>query len=34
MKEVKKILNAKVEHHLAKPHALSHEVSAFIYTSI
>ena len=28
MKEVKKRLNAKVERHLAKSHALSHEVFA------
>ena len=30
----KKRLNAKLEHHLARPHTLSHEVSAFIYTSV
>ena len=29
-----KRLNAKLEHHLARPHTLSHEVSAFIYTSV
>ena len=32
MKEVKKMLNAKLECHLAGPHALfPHEVSSFIY---
>ena len=31
-KEVKKkILNAKLEHHMAGPNALLHEVSAYIY---
>ena len=25
---------ALIEHHMAKPHAFSHEVSAFIYTSL
>ena len=27
----KKKLNTKLEHHLARPYALLHEVSAFIY---
>ena len=34
MKEVKKILYAKLEHHLAGSHALPHEISAFIYIYI
>ena len=34
MKEVKKKRNAKLEHHLARPHALSHEISAYIYIYI
>ena len=36
MKEVKKkkMLNTKLEHHLTGPHALSHDVSAFIYILI
>ena len=34
MKEVKKMLNAKLEHHSAKPHALPHEISAYIYIYI
>ena len=35
MKEVKKKkLNTKLECHLAGPHALSHEVSTFIYINI
>ena len=29
----KKRLNAKLERHLARPHTLSYEISAFIYTS-
>ena len=28
------MLNAKLEHHLAKPHVLSHEISTFIYIII
>ena len=31
MKEVKKKLYAKLKCHLAGPHALSHEIFAFIY---
>ena len=32
MKEVKKkMLYAKLESHLARPHALSHEIFAYIY---
>ena len=31
MKEVKKMLNAKLKCHLARPHALPHEISAYIY---
>ena len=31
---MKKRLNAKLEYHLAGPHALSHEVSALIYIYI
>ena len=27
----KKVLNAKLERHLARPHTLSYEVSAYIY---
>ena len=36
MKEVKKkMLNAKLEHHLARPHTLPHEISAlYIYIYI
>ena len=34
MKEVKKILYAKLEHHLARPHALLHEIYAYIYIYI
>ena len=35
MKEVKKKkLNAKLEHHMTRPHTFSHEVSAFIYIYI
>ena len=34
MKEVKKILNAKLERHLARPHALTHEISTYIYIYI
>ena len=34
MKEVKKMLNAKLERHLARPHTLMYEVSAFIYILI
>ena len=34
MKEVKKILNAKLESYLARPHTLLYEVSAFIYIYI
>ena len=30
----KKMLNVKLECHLAGSHALSHEVTAFIYTSL
>ena len=30
----KKRLNAKLERHLARPHTLLYEVSAFIYTSL
>ena len=30
----KKRLNAKLEHHLARPHTLPYEVSAFIYIYI
>ena len=30
----KKKLNAKLEHHMTKPYAFSHEVSAFIYIYI
>ena len=30
MKELKKRLNASLEHHLTGPHAILHEVSAFI----
>ena len=29
-----KMLNAKLECHMAKPHALPHEVSTFIYISL
>ena len=31
MKRGKKMLNANLERHMARPHALSHEVSTFIY---
>ena len=34
MKEVKKILNAKLESYLARPHTLPYEVSTFIYIYI
>ena len=34
IKEVKKKLNAKFECHVVGPHALSHEVFAFIYIYI
>ena len=34
MKEVKKMLNAKLKCRLARPHALSHEFSAYIYIYI
>ena len=35
MKEVKKMLNAKLERHLAKPHTLLYEVSTlYIYIYI
>ena len=34
MKEVKKMINAKLECHLIGPHALSHEVSVYIYIYI
>ena len=34
MKAVKKMLNTKLERHLAGPHTLLHEVSAFIYIYI
>ena len=34
MKEVKKMLYAKLEHHLARPHALPHEISTYIYIYI
>ena len=34
MKEVKKMLNAKLERYLARPHALPHEISAYIYIYI
>ena len=34
MKAVKKMLNAKLERHLAGPHALLHKVSDFIYIYI
>ena len=34
MKEIKKKLNAKFECHVVGPHALSHEVFAFIYIYI
>ena len=30
----KKRLNAKLERHLARPHTLPHEISAFIYILI
>ena len=30
MKEVKKMLNAKLKHHLARPHAFPHEISTYI----
>ena len=28
------MLNATLEHHVAKAHAPSHEISAFVYTSV
>ena len=31
MKEVKKMLNAKLKRHLARPHALPHEIYIYIY---
>ena len=31
MKEVKKMLNASLERYLVGPHALLHEIFAFIY---
>ena len=34
MKEVKKMLNAKLKHHSARPHALPHEIFAYIYIYI
>ena len=34
MKEVKKMLNAKLERHLARPYALLHEISTYIYIYI
>ena len=34
MKRGKKRLNTKLECHMAEPHTLSHEVSAFIYIYI
>ena len=34
MKEVKKMLNAKLKRHLARPHALTHEISTYIYIYI
>ena len=34
MKEVKKMLNAKLKYHLPRPHALSHEIFAYIYIYI
>ena len=34
MKRGKKMLNTKLERHMAGPHALPHEVSAFICISI
>ena len=34
MKVVKKMLNVKLEHHLARPQALLHEISAYIYIYI
>ena len=30
----KKMLNAKLEHHLARPHALLYKISAYIYIYI
>ena len=30
MKEVKKMLNAKLKRHLARPHALPHEIYIYI----
>ena len=30
----KKVLNAKLEHHIARPHTLSQEISAYIYIYI
>ena len=30
----KKMLNEKLEHHIAEPHALLHEVFAYIYIYI
>ena len=34
MKVVKKMLNVKLERHLARPHALLREISAYIYIYI
>ena len=34
IKEVKKMLDAKLEHHMARPRALSHEISTYIYIYI
>ena len=31
MKEVKKILNAKLKCYLARPHTFPHEISVYIY---
>ena len=31
MGNCKKMLNAKLERHLIRPHALPHEISAYIY---
>ena len=34
MKRGKKMLNTILKHHMAEPHALPHEVSAYIYIYI
>ena len=34
MKKGKKILNTKLERHMARPRALPHEISAYIYIYI